>query len=249
MPKMRIQKMLSEAGIASRRDVEQMILQGRILLNGQVVASLPCFVEPADEIRVDGQLVRKRRQQHVYVLLNKPRGVVCTQRDEPHYNRPRAIDLVPQIDQRIYCVGRLDEDSTGIILLTNDGELTQRLTHPSFGVDKTYIARVAGGVQPEELAKLRRGMYIDGKRTAGADARIVHRGADESMVQIRLAEGRNRQVRRVLAALGHKVRRLHRVAIGPLSDRGLKIGRWRYLNAAEVATLRKLAGMEKAAKD
>ena len=128
MEKVRIQKILSEAGLASRRDVEDMVLEGRITVNGELVTALPCFVKASDEIAVDGRAVRKRPEEKVYILLNKPRGVICTLRDERGRNRPRAVDLVPPIGRRIYTVGRLDEDTTGLIILTNDGELTNRLT-------------------------------------------------------------------------------------------------------------------------
>jgi len=243
MAKVRIQKLLAAAGLASRRDVEEMVRQGRISVNGQIVTSLPVFVGPADEIRVDGMLVRKRPEQKVYILLNKPRGVVCTQRDEPGFDRPKAADLVGDVGARLYCVGRLDEDSTGLIILTNDGELTHRLTHPRYGVVKTYIAHVAGRLGPEDIRALRRGIFLDGRRTRGAQVRLLRRGGEISLLQLRISEGRNRQVRRMLARLGHNVRRLHRAAIGPIDDRGLKIGRFRYLSPREVAALRKAAGL------
>ncbi len=245
MPKTRIQKVLSAAGIASRRAVEEMILHGRITVNGRIVTELPCFVEAGDEILLDGRTVRKRAARKVYVLLNKPRGVVCTAKDEPGYDRPKATDLVPQVGERVYCVGRLDEDSTGLIILTNDGELTQRLTHPQYGVTKTYVARVDGRVTPEDLESLRKGIYLEGRRSKPVAARVLRRGAGGSLLEISLHEGRNRQVRRMLARLGHKVRRLHRRTIGPLNDRGLKIGRYRNLSGKELAALRKAAGLEK----
>lgn len=243
MTKVRIQKFLAAAGVASRRSIEQMVRDGRITVNGQVVTGLPCFVAAADEILVDGQTVRKRAEGHVYILLNKPRGVICTQRDARGYNRPRATDLIPPMGRRVYCVGRLDEDSTGLILLTNDGELTERLTHPRHGVVKTYTARVAGRLKPGELAALRRGLVLDGKRATFVAARVLRSGAKESLLELKLAEGRNRQVRRMLARLGHNVRRLHRSAIGPVNDRGVKIGKFRSLKPAEIAALKRAAGM------
>lgn len=247
MEKIRIQKLLSESGVGSRRDIEQMILDGRILVNGEIVNTLPYFVTPRDEIMVDSQPVRKRAEAKVYVLLNKPRGTVCTARDEKGYDRPKAIDLVPNIGARVYCVGRLDEDSTGLILMTNDGELTQRLTHPRFGVDKTYVARISGNLTGPEIERLKKGLFVAGGRTGPAAVKVSHRGSEESLVEVRISEGRNRQIRRMLAQLGHKVRRLHRTAIGPLQDKGLKIGSWRHLTPAEVTTLRKISGMEQAA--
>jgi len=244
MEKTRIQKVLAAAGVASRRAVEEMIAEGRVAVNGRTVEKLPCFVTEADRIVVDGRPVRVAAERPVHILLNKPRGVVCTSRDEPGRHRPTAVGLVGGIKQRVYCVGRLDEDSTGLILLTNDGELTHRLTHPSFGVPKTYLVHVAGRLEPADVEALRRGVFVGSRRTKGAQVRLMHRGAGESVVQLRVSEGRNRQVRRMLLALGHKVRRLHRSRIGPLSDRGLKIGSHRPLKPAEVAALRKATGLE-----
>ena len=243
MAKTRIQKVLAAAGVASRRTVEEMVRQGRVTVNGRTVTDLPCFVEAGDRIGVDGQPVRPRRQRKAYILLNKPRGVICTQKDEPGRDRPRAIDLVPQTGQRLYCVGRLDEDSTGLILLTNDGELTDRLTHPRYGVMKTYVARVAGRLTGQDVQALQRGIVLEGRRRRGLGVKILHRGPEESLLEVRIAEGRNRQVRRMLARLGHKVRRLHRCAIGPITDRGLKIGSHRRLRAEEVARLARAAGL------
>lgn len=241
MPKQRIQKVLSAAGVASRRAVEEMILEGRITVNGSPVTELPCFVDLAeDDVRVDSRRIRPQTAPKVYILLNKPRGVVCTQSDPQ--GRPRAVDLVPKVPGRIYCVGRLDVESTGLIVLTNDGELTQHLTHPSHGVVKTYVADVDGRLTGEEISRLKAGTYLDGRSTQGAQVKMLRRSATRSLVEIRLAEGRNREVRRVLARVGHKVRRLKRVAIGPITDRGLKIGSYRRLTRKEVGQLRRAAG-------
>ena len=241
--KVRIQKVLAAAGVASRRAVEEMVVEGRISVNGETVTKLPCFVTPSDRIIADGRRIRRRREQSVYVLLNKPRGVVCTSRDEKGRNRPRAIDLVSGIRERVYCVGRLDEDSTGLIILTNDGDLTNRLTHPSYGVSKTYMVHVDGRLETADVEALRKGVHVGARRTKGAAVKLMHRGATESVLQLRISEGRNRQVRRMLLELGHKVRRLHRSRIGPLSDRGLKIGKSRRLTGDEVTALRKAAGL------
>ncbi len=234
----RIQKHLAALGVASRRAVEQMLLDGRITVNGKLVTDLPCFVTPSeDEIRVDGQRLAKRRPKKIYFLLNKPKGVVCTQHDPQ--GRTRAVDLIPPTTQRIYCVGRLDADSTGLIILTNDGELTQHLTHPRYGVAKTYVAEVAGRLGGEELEKLKAGIWLDGRRTRGGRVKVLHRGPQRTLLEIQLTEGRNREIRRVLARLGHRVRHLKRVAIGPIKDRGLKIGSLRRLTPADVAKLRR----------
>ena len=241
MAKTRIQKVLSEAGVASRREAEEMLTQGRVTVNGERMTDLPCFVEESDDIRVDGQSVRRRPRARTYILLNKPRGVVCTQRDDPRHSRPRAVDLVGRAGGGVHCVGRLDMDSTGLIVLTDDGDLTNRLTHPRFGVAKTYVVRVAGRITAEDLAALQKGMHLDGRR-ARAQTKVIRRGHQESLLEIRLHEGRNRQIRRMLARLGHKVLRVHRRAIGPITDRGVKIGKFRRLAAAEVDALRKAGG-------
>jgi len=236
MPKVRIQKLLSAAGVASRRAAEQLILDGRVEVNGKLVADLPFFVDDGDEVRVDGRPVRRRRQS-VHFLLNKPRGVVCTQSDPQ--GRPRAIDLLPPGQGRLYTVGRLDVDSTGVILLTDDGPLTQYLTHPRYGVPKTYVVEIDGLLAAEQIDQLKHGVYLDGRRTGGAAVKVLGRGGGWSALEITLTEGRNREIRRVLAGFGHKVRRLKRVAIGPVTDRGLKIGHFRRLTDREVAQLRR----------
>ena len=236
MTQTRIQKVLAEAGVASRRAAEQMILDGRIDVNGKLVTELPCFVTEEDRIRVDGQRLRRTASKKVYYLLNKPRGVVCTQSDPQ--GRRRAADLIDAGGERIYCVGRLDVDSTGLLILTNDGEFTQLMTHPSHGVEKTYVVEIEGALAGEDIDKLKGGMYVAGHRTRGAKIKVLRRGATRSLLEIRLSEGRNRQVRRMLSSLGCKVRRLKRVAIGGLTDRGIKIGRYRMLKSGEVRGLR-----------
>ena len=238
MTRERIQKALSAAGVASRRSSEELVAEGRVSVNGQVVTELPVFVDlSADDVRVDGQRIRAHRGgPKIYFLLNKPKGVVCTQSDPQ--GRPRAVDLLPDLPQRIYCVGRLDVDSTGLILLTNDGDLTERLTHPRYGIMKHYEVEVDGRVEPEALDRLKGGMYIDGKKTQRTAVRVIDRGK-RTVLQLGLSEGRNREIRRMLTRLGHKVRRLKRTAIGPVTDRGLGVGHWRELSKKEVALLRK----------
>lgn len=236
MAKERIQKFLSAAGAASRREAEQMILDGRVEVNGKLVIDLPFFVDDEiDKVRVDGRPVRARTRT-VYFLLNKPKGVVCTQSDPQ--GRPRAVDLVPPVAGRLHTVGRLDVESTGIILLTNDGSLTQYLTHPRYGVPKTYVAEIDSPLSEEELDRLRQGGYQDGRRTIGAAVKVLQNRSTWCMIEVTLTEGPNREVRRVLAKLGHKVKRLKRIAIGPLTDRGVKIGNFRTLSSQEVHQLR-----------
>ena len=236
--KQRIQKVLAGFGLASRRAVEEMVAEGRISVNGKKIGRLPCFVDPeTDEVRLDGQTLRiGLDRQKVYYLLNKPRGVVCTQQDPS--GRPRAVDLVPQPAGRVYCVGRLDMESTGLIILTNDGSLTEYLTHPRYGVMKSYVVEVDGRVTGEQIETLRKGVYIDGKRTRPMRIKILRRRMKTTSLEIGLTEGRNREIRRMLARLGNKVTRLKRTAIGPLTDRGVKIGGYRTLAAREVARLR-----------
>jgi 23S rRNA pseudouridine2605 synthase len=235
---LRIQKHLAEMGIASRRAAEEMIAEGRVSVNGSPVRKLPCFVDPrTDDIFVDGQRIRKRRSKLVYYLLNKPKSVVCTASDPQE--RTRAVDLLGPIGQRVYCVGRLDADSTGLILLTNDGPLTQHLTHPSGEVSKTYTVTVDGRVEADSLEKIKRGVYLDGRRTRRAQLKVLQRNPTGTLLEITLREGRNREIRRILLRLGHKVRRLKRVAIGPITDHGLKVGHFRELTPREVQTLRK----------
>ncbi len=242
MAKVRIQKVLADVGVASRRAIEEMIVEGRIMVNDKLVLELPCFVDPeADGITVDDTLIRMSDSgPKRYFLLNKPKDVVCTSYDE--MGRRRAIDCIPPIGERLYCVGRLDADSTGLILLTNDGELTQYLTHPSYGVIKTYVAQIDGHLTAEKVERLKKGIHLDGRRTAGAMIRVLKRAGGRSLLEVRLTEGRNREIRRVLLRLGHKVRRLHRSAIGPINDRGLKVGSWRELSDAEVDKLRRSGG-------
>jgi len=238
MAKMRIQKLLSEAGVASRRAVEEMVLEARITVNDEPVTALPCFVDPQeDHIRVDGKPVRRRPSQHVYFLLNKPRGTVCTQSDPE--GRRLAMQLVPEIPgTRVYCVGRLDVESTGLVLLTNDGDLTQYLTHPKYGVPKTYVVEVRGTVTPEQLAASRRGSHVAGHRSGAAAIKFVRQAGEHSLLEVTLAEGRSQDIHEVLRVLGIRIHRLRRVAIGPITDRHLEIGSFRPLEPFEVTKLR-----------
>ena len=245
MARMRIQKALSEIGVASRRAVEEMIVEGRISVNGKLITEVPCFVDlPDDEVRVDGRRIRPPatpgKIKKVYFLVNKPRGVVCTQSDPE--GRPRAVDLIPAMRERVYCVGRLDVESTGLILLTNDGELTEYLTHPRNEVMKRYVVQVDGSPTAEAIDRLKGGTVLDGKRTKRTTVKVLRRSPKRSLLEIGLSEGRNREIRRVLARLGHKVRRLKRVAIGPMTDTGLKIGSFRPLRRGEVEKLRRCGG-------
>ena len=225
----RAQKALAAAGVASRRVCEEMIEDGRILING-VVATLGDKVDSSvDELRVDGAVVSIDSTRRT-VLLNKPKGVISTVEDT--HGRPTVVELVDS-EERLYPIGRLDADSEGLILLTNDGGLTQRLTHPSFGVEKEYLVSVEGSPSRAALRKLREGVELDDGTTSPARVSELSPG----LLRIVIHEGRNRQVRRMCAAVGHEVTRLVRSRIGRLSDSSLKPGQWRDLDAGEVRLL------------
>ena len=256
--KERIQKVLANAGVASRRNVEEMILQGRVAVNGKVRTKLPILIEPGrDKVTVDDEPVklaggpgdkdgRDAGGPRLYILLNKPKGVYSTNVSQGV--QTRAIDLLPpDLPGRVYPVGRLDAESKGLLLLTNDGELTNQLTHPRYGVAKTYRAVVDGFVQPAHVQELEKGVWLadtrsgKGFKTGRSHIKIVKRSRDRSVLEITIREGRNRQVRRMLARLGHKVRDLTRVRMGPLTIEGLPPGHSRPLTGREVKALRELA--------
>jgi 23S rRNA pseudouridine2605 synthase len=243
--KTRLQKILSAAGIASRRLAEELIQQGRVSLNGKTVTELGTKADPErDEIKVDGRRIRTRQPQR-YILLNKPRGYI-TSRSDPE-GRPTVMDLLRAVKEYIYPVGRLDYDSEGLLLLTNDGELAARLTHPRHEVEKVYEARVRGVPDERTLERLERGVTIDGRRTAPAKVRVsdpIHKASGEqTLIEISIHEGRQRQVRKMFETIGHPVVRLRRVRIGPIEDPDIPIGHWRELTPQEVAKLRRTAGM------
>lgn len=259
----RIQKVLSAAGVDSRRHIEEMVGQGRITVNGKTVTRLPILIDPdVDRVTVDGENVRLRPRRGgrvessaaapgrtpagvdplVYVILNKPKNVYST--NVAQGEQKRLIDLLPPGFPRVYPVGRLDHDSRGLILLTNDGEITHQLTHPSFGIGKTYRAVVDGHVTGETLEKLKTGIWLadpktrQGFKTGRSHIRIIERNARQTTLEIGIKEGRNRQVRRMMAQVGHKVRDLLRIKFGPLTLEGLGIGKWRLLSPGEIKRLR-----------
>ncbi len=237
----RLQKLLAAAGIASRRASEIMIAQGRVEVNGQTVTEQGMRVDPEhDVIRVDGARLPPPRR-NVYLVLNKPRGVVSTM-DDPH-GRPTLRDLVADRPERLFHVGRLDTDTEGLILLTNDGEFAHRLAHPSYEVSKTYLAEVAGAVAPHTVRRLLKGVTLDDGPVAADQARVVQAMSDRTLVQLTLHSGRNRVVRRMMEAVGHPVRRLSRTAIGPVRLTGLASGAVRDLDRAELGALLDLVGL------
>jgi 23S rRNA pseudouridine2605 synthase len=240
MEQERLQKIIARAGYASRREAEAMIRQGRITVNGRIVTELGTKADPtADHVKVDGKLIT-RPETHRYILLYKPKEVMTTVEDPQ--GRPTVIDLVRGIKERIYPVGRLDYHSEGLVLLTNDGELAFRVSHPTNGSVKTYHVKVRGVPEERMIDKLRRGITLEGKRTLPCDiARIKTTGrTDEegnSWFEVRLREGRTQQIRKMYQAIGHPVSKLKRVAIGPLSDPKLTPGVWRELTKSEVKLL------------
>jgi pseudouridine synthase len=233
----RLQKVLSQAGIASRRAAEKLIAEGRVTVNGKTVREMGTKADPAaDDIRVDGRRIRSA-ERHRYILLNKPTGYVSTRSDPQR--RPTVIDLLKGVREYVYPVGRLDYDTEGLLLLTNDGDLAAKLTHPRHRVERTYEARVAGMPDAGALERLRKGIPLDGHRTLPADVTLVNRGRRDGngVLLLTIREGRNRQVRRMCEAVGHPVTALRRIRIGPLQDRLLKPGQWRDLTPAEVRRL------------
>ena len=233
----RLQKILAQAGVASRRAAEKLIGEGRVSVNGVTIREMGTKADPAhDDIKVDGRRLRARQRAR-YILLNKPAGYVSTRADPQH--RPTVIDLLRGVREYVYPVGRLDYDTEGLLLLTNDGELAAHLTHPRHGVERTYEARVAGIPDAAALERLRNGIPLDGHRTLPADVSLLNPGrSGDGTLRLTIREGRNRQVRRMCEAVGHPVRALRRIRIGPLQDRRLKPGEWRELNAEEVKALR-----------
>ena len=232
----RLNRYLAACGLGSRRGVETLVTEGRVALDGVVATSPGQRVADGARVTVDGRPVAP--QTHSYVLLHKPAGVVTTVRDT--HGRPTVIELVGA-DERLFPIGRLDTNTTGLLLLTNDGELAARLMHPRHGVEKTYEATVRGTVSPEEVRTLAGGIELDGRRTAPARVRVLHATGRRSVVEIVLHEGRKRQVRRMCEAVGHPVLSLHRSAYAGLSLGSLAAGAFRPLRPAELERLRSAA--------
>jgi 23S rRNA pseudouridine2605 synthase len=237
----RLNKILAHAGVGSRRHVEELITAGRISVDGDVVRELGTKVDPATQrVAVDGNPVAVERP--VYWVVNKPRGYLCTNNDPS--GRPLALDLVPHIEQRVYTVGRLDEDSEGLLLLTNDGDLAFRLMHPRFGVEKTYLVQVAGRPTRDELNQLLKGVWLSDGHVKAQRIKTLKSQGDSLWLQIVLNEGKNREIRRMLAKLGHKVMRLRRVALGPVLLDRLPKGKARRLKPQELTALRRATGLD-----
>ena len=240
MAKQRLQKILAGAGVASRRKCEELILDGVVRVNRRVVDELPAFADAdTDIITVNGK--RVRRAEKVYFFLNKPKGVICTSSDPA--GRKKAIDLV-DCQFRIFSVGRLDVDTTGAIILTNDSALANRLTHPRYELAKTYEVRVKGRIGGDSLEKLKKGVWLAEGKTGRAAVKVIKRTGTESMIQIIIRQGLNRQVRRSMARLGYKVKGLRRTRIGNIGIKGLPVGGYKRLSRGQVAYLKKATGLK-----
>lgn len=235
----RLQKVIAQAGITSRRKAESLITAGRVKVNGEIITELGVKVSVNDTVEVDGVPIDKEEPK--YILLYKPRNYISSISD-PH-DRPVVIDLIKDIDQRIYPVGRLDFDTTGLLILTNDGDFANLLMHPSFHINKTYIAKIDGIPNKEDMQKLREGLYIDGKKTAPAWAEIINTNPSKNMsiVKLRIHEGWNHQVKKMFEAIGYRVQKLKRENISFLGLGKMNPGDYRELTAFEVDKLKKEA--------
>lgn len=240
----RLQKVVARAGIASRRKAEELILAGRITVNGQVIKELGCQVNPdRDKIEIDGQRIKEEKK--LYLMLNKPKGYVTTLFDPE--GRPKISDLLIGVKERVYPVGRLDYHSEGLLLLTNDGELTHQLTHPGFGIKKTYLVKVKGKPDQEKIQALRQGVRLrdeNGRlhpfeRSSPAQVEIIKKGKSQTntTLKVKIGEGKKREIRRMMEAIGHSVLKLERVKFGSLNLKGLKRGEFRYLTPEEIERL------------
>ena len=230
----RLQKVIANYGYTSRRKAEELILKGKVIVNGSIVRELGIKVEPSDTIEVEGTVLENTEK--VYFLLNKPRGVITSVSDDK--NRKTVVDLI-HTNKRIYPVGRLDYDTTGALLLTNDGELANKLMHPKNNIDKVYVAKVKGLIGKKELTKLANGVYLDGIKTSKGKARILKydKKADTSIVELTIHEGKNHQVKRMFEAIGYNVLKLKRESISFLSIKNLKSGEYIELKPKDVKRL------------
>jgi pseudouridine synthase len=230
----RLQKFLAEAGVASRRAAEQIIVAGRVAVNGNIASTLGTKVDPLhDQVTLDGRPVRPKRK--IYLALNKPRGVVCSRKDD--LGRPTVYELLPKEWDHLHSVGRLDFNSEGLLFLTNDGAFSLRLTHPRYGVHKKYLATVDGRVEPQTLRRFVQGVWYQGERFKAEKARLLSSSSSQSIVELDLAEGKYREVRRLFESQGQSVKRLQRIQIGKIKLGELKPGKWRTLTDPEIKSL------------
>lgn len=231
----RLQKVMAHAGVASRRKSEQMINEGRVSVNGKIVTGMGVKVSDSDAVLVDGLPITEEKP--IYILFNKPREVISTV-DDPK-GRTTVLDFIEGVNERIYPVGRLDYDTTGVLLLTNDGELANRLMHPSYGFEKTYVAKVEGEFTKSSAQKLATGVKFNGHKSAPAKVRIMtsDKHSETSLVEIKIFEGRNHQVKEMFKAVGHPVKKLTREQYGFLTVKDLPSGKWRFLKQNEINQL------------
>ncbi len=240
MDQERIQKVLAKAGIASRREAERMVLEGRVTVNGRVVETLGFKADPLrDHIKVDGKILT-RFEPKVTLLLNKPRGYLASVKDPK--GRPTVMDLLKNLKWRIYPVGRLDFDAEGLLLLTNDGALANRLAHPKFSIPRTYLVKVIGVPDEKKMTRLRKGVMLEDGKARVLSCSILRQKEKNCWVKVVVTEGRNRLVKRILSAIGHRVLKLKRVQFGPIHLGDLPFGQFRYLNSEEITKLKKLLG-------
>jgi len=242
MGEIRLQKFLADAGLASRRKCEELISQGRIEVDGQVVRTLGTKINGSEIIKADGKEI-KPKQKKIYILLNKPVGYISTAKDQ--FSRKTVIDLIEPVKERVYPVGRLDYDTSGLIILTNDGDFANKMMHPKHETQKVYRAEIIGKLNERDVNSIRNGMQIEDFTTAPSRIRIIEDLGASSIVEITIHEGKNRQVRKMFASLGHPVRHLKRVAIGSVRVDGLEEGKWRYLSRKELTQLKNQAVGEK----
>lgn len=240
--KIRLNKFLAEAGVASRRKADRLIIEGRVKVNYRVVQELGTKIDDSqDLVEVDGKIVR-RRECLVYLMLNKPSGYLVSVKDPS--SRPTILSLLPPLKERIFPIGRLDFESEGLLLLTNDGQLAFRLTHPRYEVKKVYLVELGGEVKASELILLERGIFVDGKRMTPDKASLIFRNPKKTILKIELHEGRKREIRRMCEAIGHRVLKLKRISFAGLKLDRLRTGQWRFLKPGEVMVLRRAAGMK-----
>lgn len=242
---MRLAKYIAQAGITSRRKAEELIARGRVMVNGVVIREQGVQVEPKkDEIKVDGITITQERP--VYLLLNKPLGVICSLNDPQ--GRPTVAQLVSKIDTRVFPVGRLDYDSEGLLLMTNDGDFANLITHPRYGIKKRYRVKVKGRVSREALQRMRKGVYLEDGMTSPAGVKVLKSSDESSLLEMELGEGKKREVRRMCAAVGLPVIHLQRTALSFLSLQGIAPGKFRYLTPGEVERLKKEAAANRSNK-
>jgi 23S rRNA pseudouridine2605 synthase len=238
---MRLNKFLAHAGVCSRRSADFLIQSGRVAVNGEPVQKLGTVVdEKKDEVTLDGKEVTLQPNP-VYILLNKPKGYLSTVKDG--FRRPTVLDLVGK-DKKVYPVGRLDSETEGVLLLTNDGELTYRLTHPKFQIEKTYLVAVRGKMDEKILVEFQQGVKLEEGIIARGEGRIVERDKQITIFELKLKEGRKREIRRMCRAFGIRVTNLRRTHFAHLTTHGLKTGQWRYLSDTEISSLKRMAGFK-----